>query len=471
MPTSFRTALAAVIAAAAIACSQAPSVGLLGTDVAGGSGTAPFVVSPAALDFPTLRLECAGAEATVTITNRTQQPLRVTEAQLDDADRAFETNLPRLPFTLGPRSSLQIPIRFIPQELGEYAGSLRLEFDVVSDPVRTIALRGRAVDQLEVVDSFEQLPSLQTDVVFVVDSSSSMRAEQQALRNNFLAFIREADAGFSDYRVAVTTTDMDREGGRFVPLSEGDDLDGDGYADDLNFDGEVDEKDVAIEQGLATARWVDRNSEPSPAFAFRRLADVGAFGDAQEQGLEAAVAALTPELRFAPNAFFFRDEALLSIIFVSDEDDQSPQPVRAYTEALLALAPSGRVRVSAVVGLPPEGCVLGEERAAPAPRYAEIVSDFGGALASICTDDWSDTLEQVSGLAFGLIESFPLSGVPESTPEVRVDGTVRPELLPSGTRLWSYDAEENAIQFEPLAIPVLGSEVEISYTLGCPAPS
>ena len=197
---------------------------------------------------------------------------------------------------------------------------------------------------------------------------------------------------------------------------------------------------------------------------------MGAFGDAEEQGMEAMLRALSPELREASNAFFFRDDALLSIIFVSDEDDQSPESIDFYSEAFEALAPSGRVRVSAVTGPTPDGCTLGTERAVPAFRYEALARRFDGAFSSICTSNWSQTLEQVSGLAFGLRVSFELSGIPDGPIQLWVDGSSRPEVLPSGARLWSYDAELNEIRFEDLAIPGLGSEIRVRYDLSCPNP-
>ena len=59
------------------------------------------------------------------------------------------------------------------------------------------------------------------DIVFVVDNSFTMEEEQQNLRDNFPRFVQVLDAFKTktgeaiDYRLAVTTTDSDRDRGAF----------------------------------------------------------------------------------------------------------------------------------------------------------------------------------------------------------------------------------------------------------------
>lgn len=463
-PTMWGTWLAAL----AVGCGDAPTIPLVTTPAQ--SDAVPLTISPSPLRLPTVQLGCRGSRAELVLTNRSAGTVRIPSATLNDPSAAFTADLPATPFELGPLQQRSVPVRFLPDRTGTFTAQLTFEIAIDGGSTRVVELSGTALDARQIEETFQQLPSLATDVVFVVDNSSSMRAEQEALRNNFQAFVREANAGFSDYRVAVTTTDMTQEAGRFVPVSNGTDLDGDGIPDDLDGDGDADDDDLRIERNRALDRFIDRSSQPTPAFAFRRLANVGAFGDAEEQGMEAMLRALSPELREASNAFFFRDDALLSIIFVSDEDDQSPESIDFYSEAFEALAPSGRVRVSAVTGPTPDGCTLGTERAVPAFRYEALARRFDGAFSSICTSNWSQTLEQVSGLAFGLRVAFELSGIPDGPIQLWVDGSSRPEVLPSGARLWSYDAELNEIRFEDLAIPGLGSEIRVRYDLSCPNP-
>jgi hypothetical protein len=424
--------------------------------------TVPFAIEPNPLRFPTLLLECGGAEESVAVRNRSSERLQVTAVRLDDPSRAFSIdlpgNLPDEPRLLEPREQLVIPVRFDPTELGDYTASLTLEIRGTADRVAEVTIEGRATDRVEVTDLFEQTTTLETDVVFVVDDSSSMSDEQRQLRENFRAFVRSADAGFTNYRVAVTTTDVTEVKGRFMPIST---------SPDVNMDGVVDADDVFAERLLARDRWVDRNSQPTPEVKFRNLARVGVSGDETEQGLFAAVLSVSAFNRDNPNFGFFRDDALWSVIIISDEPDQSPGSVQAYVDELKAAKLDGNVRASAVVGPIPDGCEQDSGRVQPAPRYAEFVRKLGGTIASICSDDWAATLNEVSGIALGLETFFPLSAFTRGPLVVRVDGAEQPEVLDEGVRLWRF--ERGGVQFEPAATPTLGADIEVSYSLACPA--
>jgi hypothetical protein len=431
----------------------------------------PFAVSPSPLSFPTVLVSCGDAEATLEIRNFSDQALRVSRGRLTDERGVFAIDwpapLPAGAVTVRPRGRLRLAVRFRPVSPGSFEGEVSFDLSVAGSGRRVVRLRGRAVERLAASDTFQQLSSLNADVVFVIDNSASMRLEQQGLRDNFRSFVQAADEGFTDYRVAVTTTDLSRESGRFVPVSEGTDVDGDGVPDDLDGDGDIDEDDLILEREQTPNRSVDRLSEPTPEFRFRRLADVGVGGTEKEQGLEAGLLAMSPSRTLAANFGFFRGDGLLSLVFVSDERDQSPRSVADYVDAYRRLAPSGRVRASAVVGLPPDGCEGDDGNATPAPRYVEVARRLGGGVASICTEDWGDTLEQISGLALGLRRSFQLSGFAAGTPRVFIDGRERPPVFDTGRVNWSYEAEARTVEFVVEQTPPLGSEIRIDYELAC----
>lgn len=456
---------------AVVGCSETPVFPLSGADDPSRPPGVSFAVSPAALSFPTTRLDCAGSDAEVTVRNFTSQVLTIGRGTLRDPAGAFAVDWPSpLPggaLDIPPRGTVVIPVRFRPPDLGRFDAEIEIEVQVAGDGVRTVRLSGQAVETLSVSDTFQQITSLDVDVVFVVDNSASMSLEQEGLRNNFRSFAQAADDGFTDYRVAVTTTDVEGQGGRFVPVSDGVDVDGDGVPDDLDFDGDVDEVDLILEREQTPERRVDRDSEPTPEIRFRRLAEVGLTGRETEQGLEAARLALSPSRTLAANAFFFREDALLSLVFVSDERDQSPLGVDDYVAAYRTLAPSGRVRASAVVGLPPDGCSGEAGAATPAPRYVEVARQLGGGVASICTTDWGSTLQEISGLAFGLQRRFQLSGFAVEQPRVFIEGTERPAVFDTGRVNWTWDPEARTVEFVVEQTPPLGSEIRIDYELAC----
>jgi hypothetical protein len=182
---------------------------------------------------------------------------------------------------------------------------------------------------------------------------------------------------------------------------------------------------------------------------------VGTGGCGFEQPLEAARTALVQHIGSGgPNAGFLRDDALLAIIFVTDEDDCSaPEasfydpdneeldvlnlrcvtnserlyPVERYVEDFRALrSDDDLVVVAAISGLPEDGswdpgepiealralqrvvpetelgfepsCMSTLGVALPPVRFAGLAQAFGsnGVLSSICRNDWTPALDAIT---------------------------------------------------------------------------
>lgn len=156
------------------------------------------------------------------------------------------------------------------------------------------------------------------DIVFVVDDSGSMVEEQTNLANNFpqfanvLSTFTTADGDPLDYRVAVTTTGRDIDytldigGGMQYPMSE--DGDNGAFKNNCNLN----------------KRWL----EPSDANMSQTLAcraKVGTEGPGYEMPLLMSKWALGPRVADGTNAGFVRDDALLAIVMLTDEDDSSTE--------------------------------------------------------------------------------------------------------------------------------------------------
>ncbi len=201
------------------------------------------------------------------------------------------------------------------------------------------ALWGGSCDDVEPVlfsntqtDVFTQEVRKQVDVLLVVDNSCSMIDEQNKLAGNFENFIEQFLAAEVDYQIGVVTTDMvdETQSGRLVG----------------------DTKIITSEMDLDLARetFVDN-------------VKVCATGSGFERGLSAAEAALSEPILSNENAGFLRDDAALSIVFVSDEEDGSAIPVGEYLNFFKGLKgdrgyrDDTLVNLSAVVGDPPDGCL------------------------------------------------------------------------------------------------------------------
>ena len=279
------------------------------------------------------------------------------------------------------------------------------------------------VKNLTVEDVFEQTQDPPADVLFVVDNSQSMSEEQLRLSENFGTFVELLTTTTADYRLGVTTTDP-AQGGVLV--------------------GEVITPDT-----------------PDPVVTFSTLVGVGTSGDRDEQGL--AMAALGT--REDVNLGFLRSDAVTHVVFVSDEDDHSPEAnVQRYVDAMLQNKPGESLFAHALVGDPPAGCLGGTSAADAGTRYLEAVELIGGLRESICADDYGVGFEAIGLEVSGGNPVFPLSQLAaRETIEVWVEEVKMYQREIDG---WTSSIGDNAVVFSGHAIPRPGMGVRIAYQPG-----
>ena len=219
-------------------------------------------------------------------------------------------------------------------------------------------------------DIFTQEIRKTVDILLVVDNSGSMIDEQIKLAANFDNFIEQFLMAEVDYQIGVVTTDMDdqTQAGRLVGTT----------------------KLITSDMDVDTARET-----------FQENVRVCATGSGFERGFAAAEAALSAEFLAVggPNEGLMRDDAALSIVFVSDEDDDSSRPVGHYLEVFKGLKGDRGYRddtlinMSSVVGPPPAGC---EQPEPFIPDCADgLADDEEGNIdcaAAICQSSWWCTI-------------------------------------------------------------------------------
>jgi len=189
--------------------------------------------------------------------------------------------------------------------------------------------------------------AVQTDVLFVIDDSGSMDAEQTNLRDNLGTFIDTLVASpvANDFRIGVTTTSVEAFGatattGQAHPVNAADPASGLPFPDgalvairqDAGGNGLRGDFDYSPSANPSTLGWggvriLDRgDGQPATLAAlardFKANVLVGTFGSGKEQHFRAARLALTERLLDA-NAGFLRPGARLAVFFVTDEDDCS----------------------------------------------------------------------------------------------------------------------------------------------------
>ncbi|MFP2958272.1 choice-of-anchor D domain-containing protein [Myxococcus sp. 1LA] len=414
-----------------------------------------FAVQPTTLDFGVSKLSCAPRTRELVAVNSCVGPVQVSQVAFDaEAGEYAVTGGGNAPWTLGGQSTQTLTATYAPVDEGTDAAALR--FTLADGSVYTVGMVGQGVTNAERTDRFFQESQAKVDVLFVVDNSGSMMEEQQSLGQNFAAFLSAANVASVDYRIGVTTTGLDPSPGGWSECPGG---------AQGGENGRLFPVDGSRPRIITPAT-------PDAAGVFANNTRVGVC-HWNEQGLEAAYRALadpllynnddprTPQLEDG-NGGFLRDDARLAIIFVSDEEDFSTQPVSFYETYLLALKGNDRSKLSvnAIVG--PADLSRCPTSSSSGSRYIQLAEATGGVVDSICTPNWAGSLENLSDSTFGANRKFPLTETPEDPGSIVVD--VDGVRVTSG---WQYDARENAILFDRATAPEAGSLVEVTYPLGC----
>ena len=280
-------------------------------------------------------------------------------------------------------------------------------------------------------DTFVQTAVSAADVLWVVDNSCSMWEEQTALADAFSSFMGWFSSTDLDYHLGVISTDMD----------------------DLREQGRLHEDGGTL--------WIDTSfSEDDALNSFAARAQMGVSGSTSERGRDAVYAAIDTHGEGA-NAGFYREDAALSVVAISDEEDVSEMSVSSFVAWAQALKPiAGRVSFSAIVG-PEGGCATAEEGAG----YLEAASELGGATASICSSDWDAILDELGLHSAGYKREFFLTHVPvEETLGVEIIDGSGASTTVSETDGYSYSRSRNSVSFV-VGPPDPGSTIEIEYQL------
>jgi len=239
------------------------------------------------------------------------------------------------------------------------------------------------------------------DILFVIDDSGSMTDEQDNLALNFPGFIDVLDTFVADngspidYRVAVTSTGVTKNWTleALPPFPE-------------LPDSQTGDDGAMLQRCDMTRRWVEK-TDPDPGGTFACAAQLGVDGPIREMPLEAVRKAFDERMADGTNTGFLRDDALLAIVILTDENDCSrmddnfslpliadmcdtPSPVLPYAQFLDDVTGgAGRWAVAVIAGPGPDPCSSDFGNADAATRLVEFADLAGdnGVVASICEGD------------------------------------------------------------------------------------
>jgi len=418
-----------------------------------------LVASRRYLDWGVARPDCPADPMEVNFLNACAAPVTVSDVWIGPGTTDSEfglTSVPAsLPFVLPPNEAFTVGVEYFGRVAGMNLSPLYVGSSDLPAPLM-IPLVGESSTRVEKTDDFVQQDVSKVDVLLVVDNTASMAVEHPRLVEAIPTFVQTAlDRGVS-LHVAVTTTGIHPvprpdpasacpggadggEAGRFFPV------------------------DNSMPRILTSAT-------PNLAQQLQRNVQVGRCAEV-EQGFEAMRRALSrPLVNSADdprtpqpgdgNAGFLREEAALVVLFVSDEDDHSPDAVDTYVAWAQQLKGQNQPQRATfyAIAAPAGGCPTA---GGAGTRYAEATARTGGEVVSACEEDYRPLLQQVGDKAFSAQERFPLSDLPEpGSVTVTVNGTP----APAG---WTYDAVTNSVVFD--VVPPAGTRISIHYRRSCEA--
>jgi len=433
--------------------------------LAGVGGDNGIEVIPGRLEFGQVTAgECASRTERVTVYNTGIAALCIRDIVLEgpDCDEFFIVGRPVAGqdgcITVTRNTPADVSLTYEPANLGADECDLVFRSNDQDNPELRVPLRGEGVADSRTVDEFVQTSGQQVDILFVVDNSGSMQEEQENLADNFGAFIQGADRFQNDFQIGVVTTD------------------------------------ISAEDQAGRLQGNPRILRPGPQVErqFNDTANVGAGGLGDEKGLEAAHLALTDPLAYdagtpcrgdgecvmpdrcvegfcgGPNRGFIRPEAALELIFLSDEEDQSPSTLNFYVDffkSIKGFRNEGRFHAHAIVGADrqgnPDACQSDDGAADAGRRYIDVARRTNGTVYSICEANYAAGLRDIANSAFGLPVQFFLSRpAARASIAVEVDGQMR-------ANGWSYDEESNSVVFEEATVPQPGQRIRVTYDAAC----
>jgi hypothetical protein len=237
------------------------------------------------------------------------------------------------------------------------------------------------------------------DFLFVIDDSLSMEGEQAALTAAFPAFIAtiESTLPTSDYHIMVVDTDA---AGRCSPAMCTHETcqAANKHACMKVFDACDTTRGAGVvhPSGAFTANKVCPfepgkryllGSDPQLTANFTCAAEVGTAGDPSERPLDAMVEAVSATLEApgACNEGFLRDDAILVVTFISDDEKIEDINTAQQTYDALVAAKGGDADRIVMLGLIPPGCGPG------GLHWAQLIGLFGkrGIQGQVCSPDYN----------------------------------------------------------------------------------
>lgn len=277
-------------------------------------------------------------------------------------------------------------------------------------------------------DNNTQIFDPTVDILFVIDNSGSMQTHQRNLANNVSLFTSTFTKGsVLDYNIGVVSTDMDGPGGDCCGKLVG---------------------------GIRVVTKATPNADQ--VLAGNIL--LGINGSGYEKVFDPVMAALSAPLVTGWNNGFYRQNANLAVIFITDAEDQSRSDASSFYNFLVNLKGGNKDKVLGYGVIIPKADTFNCMRDAyedpdKIEEFLKMVKNAkaGTNVMNLCAPDYG---KQLADLAKDIVEevgnTIYLNRVPDvSTIRVTFGAVDLPQDASKG---WSFDPAKNAI--------ILGSKID-----------
>lgn len=257
------------------------------------------------------------------------------------------------------------------------------------------------------------------DILFVVDDSYSMDEHQRNLVKNIDLFVDEMTRNrILDYHVGVLSSSADS-------WSPG-----------------------ACSHGLLCgerARYVDRTT-PNGIDILKENLRIGTGGSATERFFDPVNLALTSTSTASYNAGFYRPDAFLAVVFLTDAEDQSSIGPDDFYQLLLKLKNGDKKKIlgygAIIPTVDPFHCSRDEGR--PPTRIERFYDLVGGSYYNLCDPNFGRELAKISGDISAKVGRVVTLDRPPVIDTIKI--TYGTQLIPNDPILgWTYDPSLNAI--------------------------
>lgn len=264
-------------------------------------------------------------------------------------------------------------------------------------------------------------PNLKTDVLIVDDNSDSMQPEQANMASRFSTFLNKIRQ--LDWRVGIVTTDMNGTGptqdGNLLPFN-------------IPNDSPEDSPETRYYLTKTTCNGsACGNGTPATELntVFGNTVRRPEVGSGDERGIYAAIRAIEKRDRG-----FFRDDARLAVIILSDEDERSDggqrRPLESgndYPQDLIDTVnqtwSNKSVKVHSIIIKPGDQWCYEQQRGAPLPNpatrpayygstYKQLSQQTGGIIGTVCASDYGQQLQQMGQVEIDRVGSVTIACSP-----------------------------------------------------------